>query len=147
MQALWQADVRGDLAGRVARLHPATPARWGRFTPARMLAHVNDSLRMALGELAVAPKAGPLRYPPLRTLAVYVLPFPRNVPTAPELLARGEAASWDAERAAFPALLERFAAGDPASWPPHPIFGRLSRHAWGVLAYRHIDHHLRQFGV
>jgi len=30
-------------------------------------------------------------------------------------------------------------------WPEHPAFGALSRRAWGVLIYRHMDHHLRQF--
>ena len=34
-----------------------------------------------------------------------------------------------------------------AEWQEHPAFGRLARRAWGVLAYRHLDHHLRQFGV
>jgi hypothetical protein len=32
-------------------------------------------------------------------------------------------------------------------WPLHPIFGRMSLRAYGVLAYKHTDHHLRQFGV
>lgn len=147
MRSLCQADVRAELLARVARLQDATPARWGRFTSARMLAHVNDSLRMALGELPVASRWTPLRYPPFKQLIVYVLPFPKNASTAPELLARGEAASLPAERDALQRLLERFATGRPATWPSHPLFGRLSRRAWGVLAHRHLDHHLRQFGV
>jgi hypothetical protein len=32
-------------------------------------------------------------------------------------------------------------------WPEHPAFGRMSRRVWGVLGYRHLDHHFRQFGV
>jgi hypothetical protein len=45
-------------------------------------------------------------------------------------------------------LLERFAARDEIQeWPAHPAFGQLSRKDWGVLVYKHIDHHLRQFGV
>lgn len=48
----------------------------------------------------------------------------------------------------FGELLERFAARPPdATWPLHPAFGTLSRRAWGVLGYRHVDHHFRQFGV
>jgi hypothetical protein len=31
--------------------------------------------------------------------------------------------------------------------PEHPAFGRLSGRAWGALVYRHMDHHLRQFGL
>jgi hypothetical protein len=44
-------------------------------------------------------------------------------------------------------LLDRFAAADPAALHPHPVFGRLSRGEWGRWAWRHTDHHLRQFGA
>jgi hypothetical protein len=45
-------------------------------------------------------------------------------------------------------LLETFSRTDRLGpWPDHPAFGRLSGAAWGALSYKHIDHHLRQFGV
>ena len=113
-----------------------------------MLAHVNDGLRMALGDLATTPKDLPLRYPPLKQLLVYVLPFPKGAPTSRELLARVDQAQWDDEVAAFPGLLERAGAcACRRDWPLHPAFGRLSSRAWGVLGYRHVDHHFTQFGV
>jgi hypothetical protein len=148
MRSLWQEPSRQDLAERLARLTPDTAARWGRMSCPQMLAHINDGLRMAMGELATKRKPGPLRYPPLKQFVVYVAPWPRGAPTAPELLARIDHAKWETETASFPVLLARFAArGAEPQWPPHPAFGRLSRRAWGVLQYRHIDHHLRQFGV
>ena len=39
------------------------------------------------------------------------------------------------------------AAGEMFAWHPHPMFGQLSGHSWGVLMWRHMDHHLRQFSV
>jgi hypothetical protein len=27
------------------------------------------------------------------------------------------------------------------------VFGRISGRSWGALQYKHLDHHLRQFGV
>lgn len=35
----------------------------------------------------------------------------------------------------------------PPSWPPSRVFGRISGRSWGVLQHKHLDHHLRQFGV
>ncbi len=132
---------------RLATLSPTDTPAWGRFTAPRMLAHVTDALRMSVGELACAPKHIPFaRNFPLKQLIIYWLPFPKSTPTAPELLAR-EPASWAQETAASAALIERFAAGKtPSRWPAHPLFGPLSERQWGVLAYRHLDHHLRQFG-
>ena len=149
MATLFQAPARTALRARLAKLRPDVPPRWGRFTAPQMLAHVNDGLRMALGDLATAPKKVTLlRYPILKQLIVYVLPMPKGAPTSPELLARVDTAQWDTEVAVFPGLLDRAGArAGSRDWPLHPAFGHLSPRAWGVLGYRHIDHHFTQFGV
>ena len=151
MPSLFQAHARGSLRERLTHLDPEAPARWGRFTAPKMLTHVNDGLRMALGDLPTVSKRLPLRYPPLKQLVVYLLPFPKGAPTSRELLARVDRADrgqWPAEVAAFSELLDRAGAkAGSRDWPLHPAFGRLSARAWGVLAYRHVDHHLSQFGV
>ena len=138
---------RTEIQRRLARLAPGSMPRWGKFNAPRMVVHVADSIRMALGELPVAAKNTPLQLPILKHLAIYVLPFPRSTPTAPELLARAPAA-WNGEIVTLGALVEKFATRSPRDeWPRHPIFGAMSGRAWGVLAYRHCDHHFRQFGI
>lgn len=114
----------------------------------KMLAHLTEAMRMATGELKVPSKnIFALQHFPLKHLILYVLPFPRGAPTAPALIAR-TATDWDAEVATLVDTCERFATRDPNSEQPvHPAFGSLSHSAWGVLAYRHCDHHLRQFGA
>ncbi len=148
MPSLWNEQARRALVGRVERLTPYTPSRWGKFTCPAMLAHVNDALRMATGEVRPAPKRLPIRFFPLKQLIIYLVPFPKGTPTAPELLARTGNADLAAEQGAFRELLTRIAAL-PAEgpWPSHPAFGAMSRRGWGVLAYRHVDHHFTQFGV
>jgi hypothetical protein len=148
MPSLWQPGVRALLRARLATLRPDAPPQWGRMNAPQMLAHVNDALRMATGDLPVAPRKLLVRYPPLKQLLVYALPFPKGVATARELLARIDGAQFERETAAFPGAMERFASWPAgARMPAHPAFGALSRRAWGVLAYRHVDHHFRQFAV
>ena len=132
---------------RLARLTSEAPAKWGRMTAPKMVAHITQSFKSATGELAVASKKLPLRYSPLKELVIYWLPFPKNAPTAPELLAR-EPGDWKADVMELSASMERFARKDPNdAWPEHAAFGRLSGAQWGILMYRHTDHHFRQFGV
>jgi hypothetical protein len=142
--------ARAELCARAARLTAGSAPRWGRMTVGAMLAHVNDGLRMALGELPVRQRRTPLRFAPVRWLVLHALPFPRGAPTAPELLARCATATDEtvaAELAAFAPLLDRVAARRGAgAWPAHPAFGPLSERDWGVLVHKHVDHHLRQFG-
>ena len=148
MTSFWDSAAREDICRRVEQLTPDAAAQWGKFTAPKMLAHLNDAMRMASGDLAVAPKNTPLRFWPLKQLVIYVLPFPKGAPTAPELLARCDASDLKAEQAAFRGLADRVAAKSAdEAWPPHPAFGMLTHNAWGVLAWRHADHHLRQFGV
>jgi hypothetical protein len=146
--SLWEGDVRAELLQRLARLAADARPRWGRMNAPQMLTHVNDQVRMSIGDLSTVSRRLPIRYPPLKQLVAYVLPWPKGVPTAPELLARINQSTWPAEVATFGALLDRFATRPVgAAWPEHPAFGRLSRRGWGMLGYRHVDHHFRQFGA
>lgn len=44
-------------------------------------------------------------------------------------------------------LFRTQACSGSTSWPPHPVFGRMSKGAWLRWGYLHMDHHLRQFGA
>lgn len=147
MKSLWNEQDRAELAERLGRLTPDARPLWGRMSCPQMVAHLADALRMTLGDLPVRPRKLPLRWPILKQLVVYLIPVPKSAPTAPELISR-RPDDWAAEQAAVAALLRRFADVPPGTaLPDHPAFGKLSRRDVGVLTYRHLDHHLRQFGV
>jgi hypothetical protein len=148
MATFWDRATREDICRRLAGLTPDARPRWGQFTAAQMVAHLNDALRMATGELSVSSKKLPIRYFPLKQLILYVLPFPKSAPTAPELIARCGAAELETEQAAFVTLAERAAARSAADpWPDHPAFGTMSHAGWGKIIRKHTEHHLKQFGV
>ena len=147
MKTLYLEGHRRDLKDRLGRLTAETRPRWGKFDAPRMVVHCSDALRMALGRIPTTPKNLPIRRTPLKQLFVYWLPWPKGAPTAPELLERTPA-DWNAEVATLLELMEEAGSlPDDYEWPEHPAFGRMSRRAWGVLGYRHLDHHFRQFGV
>jgi hypothetical protein len=145
-KSLANARARQELVDRLGRLTPETKPLWGKMTAPQMLAHLADWMLMARGELNVAPKKAPLRYPPIKQLVIYWLPFPKGVPTAPELITRKPLA-WGVEHAAVRRDVESWENLKPSAWPAHPVFGQMTTNAWCVLAYRHMDHHLRQFGI
>jgi hypothetical protein len=146
-RTLWNESDRRELLARVDRLRPDMHPTWGTMNAIQMMTHLTDWMRLATGELKARSKRKPMRYPGIKHLIVYVMPWPKGVPTAPELIAR-VADGWEAERADFSKRLASFEElRSQSQWPEHPAFGRLSTKAWGVLGYRHTDHHLRQFGV
>ncbi len=147
MRSLADPGAADALIARVRRLSPDGVGRWGTMSCPQMVAHVADACRLYLGDLPSPFEPSLFQYPPLKQLIVYVLPFPKNVKTSPVLLAR-RPGPWETEIDALCEEIARVAAAcGGTTWPIHPIFGRLSPRAWGVMAWRHTDHHLRQFGV
>ena len=154
LKSLWHEPARRELRSRLTRLTPDATPQWGQLTAPRAIAHLIDAARMALGDVAVRPRRGGLRLQllhlaPVRSTFIYVLRFPKNVPSAHELFVT-QPRRWADDLATLDELLERLAvraAEHDPQWPPHPYFGHLSTRAWGVLGYRHTDHHLRQFGA
>lgn len=148
VRTLLNAEDRAQLLAQLARLTPETPARWGRMDCAQMLRHVAECLRMAIGELPTAPLGKRLFHTrPMKLLILRVLPFPKGVPTAPELRV-SEPAVFEAERARVCELLQRFASPEKSpGGSEHPLFGKLDREEWAELQCKHTAHHLKQFGA
>lgn len=148
MRSLREPDARVDIVTRLSALSPSNPARWGRMDAGQMLCHVADQLRMALRDVPTGAPAGPLRFAPMRYLVIHVLPWPKGKAKAPVEAFTTSPTAWQADRASVVELVARFGDADDADLAPtNPVFGPLTVHDWGVLSYRHLDHHLRQFGA
>jgi len=147
MKTVWQSAVREELKSRVAKLRQNQTPGWGEMTAGQMVVHLADSFRSSIGELEIKPRNTPLRFFPLKQLFIYWVPFLRNLPTAPELLAR-KPGEWTADVQELSTLVDTFATHDrDGEWPDHGAFGSMTGDDWGVLMYRHTDHHFRQFGI
>ena len=139
---------RTAISTRMQSLSASSTARWGKMNVNEMLEHLRLSAQMAVGDLTV-PSANKRAFQmfPLKHLILYVLPFPKGAPTAPGLLPTS-AESFEEERAALLALLDRIGAGpQEGAGPAHPLFGPMSWREWGAVTHKHVDHHLKQFGA
>jgi hypothetical protein len=144
---IWNAADRQAILNRFGRLSPEARPKWGSLDAPRMVTHVTDGIRASLGELTLKPFPGPLQHWPINVLVMFYLPWPKSAPTAPELLER-KPVNWAVELEALASAVNQFAARDVNStWTPHVAFGALTGAQWGRLNYRHLDHHLGQFGA
>jgi hypothetical protein len=148
MGSILNDDDRAEITNRMRSLSASSTRQWGSMDVVAMLQHLRLSARMTLGELPVASANKRIfQMFPMKHLILYVLPFPKGAPTAAELKP-SDAASFEEERAALLELLERIGTGpQDGSGPAHPLFGPLTWREWGVVNYKHADHHLRQFGA
>lgn len=140
---------RRSILDRLATLTPEHSRRWGRMEPVQLLPHLATGLRMALGERK--PEGSPpgrLRGAVWRYLAIHRLPWPKGKIQSPPGAFSTPSIGWERDRDVVVELIERFATAPPEKVGTiHPTFGRMRPRDWDVLQYRHLDHHLRQFGV
>ena len=147
MGTILNESDRAEIESRLRSLSVTSTRRWGSMDVVPMLEHLCLSARMTLGELPV-PSANKRVFQvfPLKHLILYVLPFPKGAQTATELKPSVAVMAFEEERAALLELLDRIAAGPrDGQGPAHPLFGPLTWREWGVLMYKHTDHHLKQF--
>ena len=87
----------------------------------------------------------------LKPLLVYALPMPKEVKTSPDMDQQeqgrtpGELAE---DKQLLMASINRL--GElpvDAKCEYHPFFGPMTAKQWAVIGHKHIDHHLKQFGV
>ncbi len=148
MGSILNETDRKAISDRLRSLSMSSNRRWGSMDVTGMLQHLRRSALMCVGELVV-PSANKRAFHmfPLKHVILYVLPFPKGAPTAPALKPV-DAASFAEERAALLELLERIGTGLRVGMgPDHPLFGPLTWREWGVVTYKHSDHHLKQFGA
>jgi hypothetical protein len=149
MQNLFDTRDREDVARRMAALRPSSARQWGKMDVSQMLAHCAIALEVPCGD-RVKPQRliGKILGPFFRTAVLGEKPMAHNAPTDAENKIV-DAREFEQERARLTSMVERFAALGPDGLDGvvHSFFGRLTGDEWGRLMYKHLDHHLRQFGA
>ncbi len=153
MKNLFDPDLAEQLKQRILRMQPDSTRQWGSMSPTQTLAHCTSGMQMAMGTLNAKRAPFPARIlGPLIKPLVFGddKPIRRNSPSAPELFpANSTTSDFEHERTQLLAAIDNFVLQNSAgcSQHPHPFFGRLTPQQWAILAYKHLDHHLRQFDV
>jgi hypothetical protein len=149
VENLFDQSDRSGVERRLRALTPDAERQWGRMTPSQMLAHCSVGLEYAIGtRTGKQALLGRLVTPFIRSRLLGERPFAQNAPTGPDFRVTEER-DFEQERARLSRLIDRFfrRGAVAAAAQVHPFFGRLSGEEWGRLTFKHLDHHLRQFGV
>jgi hypothetical protein len=150
MKNLFEAGTVNELKKRMESLRADSERKWGSMNPAQALAHCTAGLEMALGETR-PPRMliGRIIGPMVKARAFREeVPMRRNSPTVKVLIVNDER-NLEAERERLGCMIDRFASVGPSGCTTHPhsFFGRLTPEEWSAWMYKHLDHHLQQFGI
>ncbi|MEY2903156.1 MAG: hypothetical protein RLY89_2262 [Bacteroidota bacterium] len=139
-----------EILNRINQLTPETPAKWGKMNVAQMLAHCNVSYEMIYEN--IHPKPNPILKLFLKLViknkVVTEKPYAHNSPTAPAFII-SDAKQFEKERTRLINHINQTLANGPAYFDGREShsFGKLNVTEWNNMLYKHLDHHLSQFGV
>ncbi|HYG51939.1 MAG TPA: DUF1569 domain-containing protein [Flavobacteriales bacterium] len=149
MKDFFQPDTLNDLVLRINKISNESKPLWGVMNAAQMFAHCNEAFRSAVGK-EKHPRAFMGRIVGRMALKSFTGPKPlkKNLPTAKEFKITSHR-EFEQEKKNLLVLVEQFSKGGPTSVSthPHPFFGKMNHYDWNRLMYKHLDHHLQQFGV
>jgi Protein of unknown function (DUF1569) len=143
---LFDPAVKADIIHRINQLSPNSPAQWGKMNVAQMLAHCQMPLGVAVGSHQIKGSffmklIGPLFKP----LLFNSKPFKKNLGTDKSFII-ADPRDFEAEKTKLIDMVNRFAPETMVD-EPHPIFGKMTKEEWSKGTWKHLDHHLQQFGV
>lgn len=144
---LFDPAVKQEIIDRINKLTPQTNPQWGKMNVAQMLAHVQKPIGIALG--THLPKGSFL----LRLIGPLFKgklwdenPYKHSLPTDPTFVMTGEEKDFEKERSVLLNMINSFSKETIVS-EHHPVFGKLTKDNWSKATWKHLDHHLQQFGV
>ena len=150
MKTIFDQSTHDELIERLGRLTPQTERQWGKMSPSQMMEHTARVLEMATSE------EQPVKQIFLGKALGWIFkkgflgekPFRKNAPTGPDYVIKDDP-ELDRTRERLTQLIAKFRSVGPDGLDGnvHPFFGPLTGKQWGETQYKHVDHHLRQFGL
>ena len=150
MKSVRDEKCRNELIRRINNLTPDARPQWGRMSVEQMLSHLVQT-----GELPfkadIADRSTFMSRNFIKPMVLYILPMPKEVKTSAEMDQQQEGRKPEGFEADKARVIEEITHLGTLPLDHqclyHPFFGKMSAKEWGLIAHKHTDHHLRQFGV
>jgi hypothetical protein len=150
MKSLFETNSLQEITDRINFLNTNSTPNWGKMNVGQMLKHCQVPFGVIDGTVKMENKVGffkKLIFSLMKPLMYNDKPWKKNIPTGKEFIIRGEV-NFEKEKEALLKLVTKFHDRKTQTvWPPHPVFGKFTKEQYGMMNYKHLDHHLMQFGV
>ena len=150
MKSIFDEETYTECIARIDKLTTDTQPQWGKMNAAQMLAHCCEIQDVANGkDLKGTPFLVKLFKNMVRKTVVGEKPYKKNSPTHPQYRMADSQRDFDTEKNRLLTEMDKFYNEDPAVLAQlvHPLFGKMTREEKGWAMYKHLNHHLDQFGV
>lgn len=150
MKTIFDKNIREHLVSRIERINEDRKAGWGKMTVIQMIQHNIYWNRWVIGkdnhEYKQAFMGKLFGKTGLKRMIRNEKPFDKNIPTSNIFKIKGSTGEIESEKEDWILLINEYESYNNPDFI-HDFFGKMTNEQIGILAYKHTDHHLRQFGV
>jgi len=150
MKSLFETEVLEEINKRINTLSETTENEWGKMNVGQMTKHCQVPFEVINGNIKPSFKVGffqKLLFSLMKPMMYNDRLWKKNVRTGKEFIIDYEV-DFNQEKTKLLSMLNQFhERKNQEHWDPHPVFGNFKKEQWGKMQYKHLDHHLRQFGV
>lgn len=147
---IFTQSVSNEVISRINKLTPATQALWGKMNVSQMLAHCCVTYEMVFEN--IHPKPNFFMRIILKTMVKKTVvneePYTKSNPTAPAFIIKGDKNFEEEKTRLVNYISKSQQLGESFFDNKESLsFGKLSITEWNNMFYKHLNHHLSQFGV
>ena len=149
MKSIFEKETHEEILNRIGQLQPNAQRQWGKMNVEQMLAHCNETMLVVTDQkttkrLLIGKILGPF----FKKNYFGEAPLRKNSPTNPLYVIVDER-DFTKEKEILLKLVKQFSEGgeEKCTKQSHSFFGAFTPKEWGTSTYKHLDHHLQQFGA
>ena len=149
MKSIFDQKAYSEISERIDLLTENTTPQWGKMDVAQMLSHCQQPLAVALGTKTLSKPNLLMKWlmKSFKPALYNDKPWRKGTTTAKEYIV-DTACDFKQEKEKLKSIVDDFhQLKTKTEWEPHPSFGHFTPEQWGMMQYKHLDHHLKQFGV
>ena len=147
MKSLFEESTLDKVLDRINTINAETTPVWGKMNSGQMFAHNVIPFEVVLEKRPPINKPNFLMKLLFKKMMYNDRLFKKNMPTSSTFLIKEDKNFEDEKQRLVSNIKEVFNQRNKDNWPSHPMFGEFTSDQIGKMLYKHMDHHLRQFGV
>lgn len=146
MNSLFEVQYNTEIINRINKLKPDSKPLWGKMSVSQMMAHCTEAMRSAFGEIKLKRNFMGVIFGNIAKKSILSdKPIKHGLPTDKNFVIK-EDKNFEQEKNRLIEYVKKFDAKFLTN-DPHPFFGKMTADEWDKITAKHLDHHLRQFGV
>lgn len=147
MKSFFEVEAYQELQQRLDLIKPDSLAQWGKMNAGQMLNHCQEPIKIAVNKSDVNMKSNWLIKVLFKKMMYSPKPYKKNSPTPPQFRSTGGFDFQNEKVELQKWMNELWEDRNNENRADHPVFGKFTKEQWGIMQWKHLNHHFEQFAV